>query len=150
MATDMDTIQSESGRAATRERTRPPRARRPRHWDVKLVWAAIIAAGIAAAALVVTSFVGGNDGSDIRAWRLAARAEQSEREAHLEGQAETYGRRHESPNASDPARHRAAQAAEAAERRAHLEGQAKTYAGGDGLPDPFEAGNRAVQAQSDG
>jgi hypothetical protein len=129
----------------------------------------------------VTSFTGGDDDSDIRAWRLAERAEQVEREAHLEGQAKTYGGRHDSPNASDAARyraaqqaeaaerqahlegqaktygrqhdstgsvdvarHRAAQAAEAAERKAHLEGQAKTHAGDDGLPNPFDAGNRAA------
>jgi hypothetical protein len=144
MATDTDTILSESGSTATPEATRPPWARGPRHWDVKLVWAAIVAAGIAVAALAVTSFTGGDDDSDIRAWRLAERAEQVEREAHLEGQAKTYGGRHDSPNASDAARYRAAQQAEAAERQAHLEGQAKTHGGDDGLPNPFDAGNRAA------
>jgi hypothetical protein len=56
----------------------------------------------------------------VQAARLAAQAEQFERSAHLEGQAETLERM-DVPTNSDA-----------------------------NLPNPFEAGNRAVQAQSDG
>ena len=56
----------------------------------------------------------------VQAARLAAQAEQSERSAHLEGQAKTFERM-DVPTNSDA-----------------------------NLPNPFEAGNRAVQALSDG
>jgi hypothetical protein len=56
----------------------------------------------------------------VQAARLAVQAEQFERSAHLEGQAETLERM-DVPTNSDA-----------------------------NLPNPFEAGNRAVQAQSDG
>jgi hypothetical protein len=84
----------------------------------------VLAAGAATAALAVATFTG-NDDVDVRARRLATQAEEYERQAHLEGQAKTYGDRG-STNPSETG-NRAAQRAEEYERQAHLEGQARTY-----------------------
>jgi hypothetical protein len=90
MATNTDTIPVED--AATRETTRPPKARPPaRSRRAALAWAAIVAACIAVAALAVATFTGGDDKVDIPATRLDPQAEQYERDAHLEGQAKTHG-----------------------------------------------------------
>jgi hypothetical protein len=91
MASNTDTIPVESG-SATREPTRPPKVRPPsRARRAALTSAATVAAATAVVALAVATFTGGDDNVDIRARRLAAQAEQHEREAHLEGQAKTHG-----------------------------------------------------------
>jgi hypothetical protein len=151
MASNTDTVPVESG-TATRESTRTPKVRPPsRARRTALVWPAIIAACIAVAALAVATFTGGDDNVDIRVRRLAAQAEQHERDAHLEGQARTYGRDNAAPAQSEAGNRTAQQAeakryvewldsraeraatartvaeAERIERQAHLEGQARTY-----------------------
>lgn len=90
-----------------------------------LAWAGVLAAGAAVAGLAVTT-VTGDDGVDVEIRRLAPQAEAYERQAHLEGQAATYGR---DSGSADPSEtdFRAAQRAEAYEWQAHLEGQAATY-----------------------
>lgn len=122
MASNTDTIPVESG-TATRETTGPPKGRPPsRTRRAALTWAAIAAAGTAVVALAVATFTGGDDNLDIPATRLDARAEQYERDAHLEGQAKTHG----DDSVEIGAWRRAAQA-EQYERKAHLERQAKTH-----------------------
>jgi hypothetical protein len=88
MASNTDTVLRESG-TATIDAGRPPS--RPRR--AALGWAAIIAACIAAAALAlaVATSSGSDNDVDVRARQRATQAEQYEREAHLEGQAKTYG-----------------------------------------------------------
>lgn len=142
MASNTDTIPVESG-TATRETTRPPKGRPPsRTRRAALTWAAVVAAGTAVVALAVATFAGGDDNLDIPATRLDPRAEQLERDAHLEGQARTYGR-DSAARAQSEAGNRTAQQAESRaeraatartvaeaeriERQAHLEGQARTY-----------------------
>jgi hypothetical protein len=151
MASNTDTIPVESG-TATRETTRPPKGRPPsRTRRAALTWAAIAAAGTAVVALAVATFTGGDDNLDIPATRLDSRAEQLERDAHLEGQARTYGRDN-AASAQSEAGNRTAQQAEAnrhvewlesraeraatartlaeaerIERQAHLAGQARTH-----------------------
>ena len=126
MASNTDTIPVENG-TATREATRPPKARPPStSRRPALAWAAIVAACIAVAALVVATFTGGDDDADIPATRFAPQAEQYERDAHLEGQAKTHG----GDAATDDGQSgRLAAQAEQYERQAHLEGQAKTHGG---------------------
>jgi hypothetical protein len=151
MASNTDTIPVESG-TATRETTRPPKGRPPsRTPRAALSWAAVVAAGTAVVALAVATFAGGDDNLDIPATRLDPRAEQYERDAHLEGQARTYGRDNAAPAPSETGNRTAQQAeasryveslesraeraatartvaeAERIERQAHLEGQARTY-----------------------
>jgi hypothetical protein len=106
MASNTDTIPVENG-TATREATRPPKARpASRTRRAALTWAAIVGACLAVVALAVTTFIGGDDNVDIPATRVDPRAEQLEREAHLEGQARTHGGRDDSANnqseSSDP------------------------------------------------
>jgi hypothetical protein len=126
MATDTDIIPVEND-TATREATRPPRARPPStSRRAALAWAAMIAACIAVAALAVATFTGGDDDADIPATRLDSQAEQHERQAHLEGQAKTYG----GDDTTDDGQ--SARLAEQYEREAHLEGQAETYGGDRG------------------
>jgi hypothetical protein len=103
--------------APSKEPARPPSGSR----SMVLAWAGVLAAGAAVAALAVATFAGDDDG-DVRARRLATQAEEYERQAHLEGQAKTYGR-----DSGSTTGNRAAQRAEEYERQAHLEGQAKTY-----------------------
>jgi hypothetical protein len=135
MATNTDTILSEPG-TTTREATRPPKVRLPsRPRRTAVTWVAIIGTGMTVAALAVATFTGGDD-TDIPATRLTPQAEQYERQAHLDGQAKTYGRDSGATNPSETA-NRAARKAEAEqyERQAHLDGQAKTYGHDSGLPD---------------
>jgi hypothetical protein len=140
MATDTDTIPVEND-TATREATHPPRARPPsrprRAW---LGWAAIVTASIAVAALAVATFTGGDDDADIPATRLDSQAEQHERQAHLEGQAKTYG----GDDTTDDGQ--SAQLAEQYEREAHLEGQAKTH-GATASTNPIDVGDQAARAE---
>jgi hypothetical protein len=116
--TDQDTALPE---APSKEPSRPPSSSR----STVFAWVGVLAAGAATAALAVATFTG-NDDVDVRARRLATQAEEYERQAHLEGQARTYGRDSGYTNPSDTG-NRAAQKAEEYERQAHLEGQAKTY-----------------------
>jgi hypothetical protein len=142
MASNTDTIPVESG-TATRETTRPPKGRPPsRTRRAALTWATAVAAGTAVVALAVATFAGGDDNLDIPATRLDPRAEQLERDAHLEGQARTYGRDSAARAQSEAGNRTAQQAESRAERaatartvaeaeriesQAHLEGQARTY-----------------------
>jgi hypothetical protein len=105
--------------APSKEPSRPPSGSR----SMVFAWVGVLAAGAAVAGLAVATFTGGDD--DARARRLATQAEEYERQAHLEGQAQTYGDRG-STNPSETG-NRAAQRAEEYERQAHLEGQATTY-----------------------
>jgi hypothetical protein len=105
----------------SKEPARPPSGYR----RIVFAWVGVLAAGAATAALAVATFTG-NDDVDVRARRAATQAEESERQAHLEGQAKTYGRDIGSTRSSETG-NRAAQRAEESERQAHLEGQAKTY-----------------------
>jgi hypothetical protein len=142
MTSNTDTIPVESG-TATSETPRPPKGRTPsRTRRAALTWAAVVVAGMAVVALAVATFAGGDDNLDIPATRLDPRAEQLERDAHLEGQARTYGR-DSAARAQSEAGNRTAQQAESRaeraatarsvaeaeriERQAHLEGQARTY-----------------------
>ncbi len=103
MASNTDTIPVESG-TATRETPRPPKARPPfRSRRAALTWAAIVAACIAVVALAVATFTGGDDNVHTPATRFDPRAEQYERDAHLKGQAKTYGANNGSTNSqSEP------------------------------------------------
>jgi hypothetical protein len=85
MSSSTDTLPVEAG-PATREASRPPRARRG-----ALTWAAVIGAGIAVGALAVATLRGGDDDGDVPATRFNPQAEAIERQAHLDGQATTYG-----------------------------------------------------------
>lgn len=74
------------------------------------------------------------DRADARARaRLEAQAEQYERDAHLQGQARTYGAPAERQDAVRPNSREAGNRAlaERLERRAHLEGQARTHSNAD-------------------
>jgi len=137
MATNTDTIPVENGTTATRETTRPPKARPPsRPRRPALTWAAIVAACIAVAALAVATFTGGDDNVDIPATRLDPRAEQYERDAHLEGQAKTHGG---DATTDDGQSGPLAAQAEQYERDAHLEGQAKTHGSDRGSDNQAES-----------
>jgi hypothetical protein len=122
MASNTQAVKIE--RAPTREATRPPRARPPYMPRRALFgWAAIITGSVAVAALAVAAFTGGDNKVDIPATRLDSQAEQ---EAHLDGQAKTYG----GDDTTDDGQ--SARLAAQYEREAHLEGQAKTYGGDRG------------------
>jgi hypothetical protein len=124
MATNTDTIPVANG-TATRETPRPPKARPPsRTRRAALTWAAIVAASMAVAALAVATFTGSDDNVHTPATRFDPQAEQYERDAHLEGQAKTYGANN---TTDDGQSKRLAARAEQYERDAHLKGQAKTY-----------------------
>jgi hypothetical protein len=116
--TDQDTARRE---APSKEPSRHPSRSR----SMVFAWAGVLAAGAAVAGLAVAT-VTDNDDVDVRARRFAPQAEAYERDAHLEGQAATYGRDSGSANPSETD-YRAAQRAEAYERQAHLEGRAATY-----------------------
>jgi len=120
MASNTDTLPVETGEAM-REESRPPSAR-----GGALIWAAVIGACILVAALVVVILSGGDDDGDIPATRVDPQAEVAERQAHLDGQATTYGR-DSAVTAPSQAANLAVQQAERIERQAHLEGQARTY-----------------------
>jgi hypothetical protein len=116
--TDQDTALPQ---ASSKQPSRPPSGSR----GIVFAWAGVLSAGAAVAALAVATITADDD-VDIRSRRLAAQAEKYEREAHLEGQANTYGRDTGATNPSETG-NRAAQRAEEYQREAHLEGQANTY-----------------------
>ena len=119
MASHIDTLPPET---STPEPHPPPKPRGV------LTWAVVTGASVAVAALAVVTLTGGDDDSDMPATRFDPQAEQLEREAHLEGQARTYGQDGGSAPPSEPGNGAALQAeAEELERQAHLDGQAWTY-----------------------
>ena len=122
MASNTDTLPAETSTTA-REAHRPPKVRRG-----ALTWAAVIGVCIAVVALAVATLTGGDDGRDIPTPRLDPQAEQYERQAHLDGQARTYGHDNGAitPSQAGDRSSRNAQA-EQYERQAHLDGQARTY-----------------------
>jgi hypothetical protein len=89
MTSSTDTLPGETG---AQEAPSPPQGRpRTRARRAVSAWAAIVAACVAAACLAVVVHNDGGDDTDFPATRLASQAEQVDREAHLEGQARTYG-----------------------------------------------------------
>src|SRR5262245_10751465 len=84
MASNTDTLPADTS-VATREASRPPKSRRG-----ALTWAAVLGAGIAVAALAVTT-LRGNDAQDTPVTRFHPEADAIEHQAHLDGQAKTYG-----------------------------------------------------------
>jgi hypothetical protein len=149
MASSIDTVPDTTD-TPTGGVIHPPRQRRPTSVRrTALAWGATVAACLAVAALAIATVRGGNDADNTPPTRLDPRAEPYEREAHLEGQAKTYGRDHGADNRADaaaPARSqgqvdranpaaaaRLAAQAEQYERQAHLDGQAKTYSKADEL-----------------
>jgi hypothetical protein len=151
-----DTTDTATGGVIQPPRQRPPTSAR----RTALTWGAIVAACLAVAALAVATLLGGDETDNSPPTRLDPRAEQYEREAHLGGQAKTYGRDHGANNRADAAAsarlqgqadqaNRAAAArlaaqAEQYERQAHLDGQAKTYSTAD------EFGSTGDQPSNDG
>jgi hypothetical protein len=136
----------ESG-TTTREPERSPRAPPPsRPLRALLAWLAVVAGAIAVAALAVATFTGGDDDPEVRTKaRLATQAEQYERQAHIEGQAHTYG----VTVSTTPTVGGNQAEAEQFDRKAHLEGQARTYGNADsnddessGYDDEFVPGSR--------
>ena len=119
MASHIDTIPPET---STPEPHPPPKARG------LLTWAIVTGASVAVAALAVVTLTGVDDDSDLPATRFAPQVEQLEREAHLEGQARTYGPNGGSAPPTEPGNGTAQEAqVEELERQAHLDGQAWTY-----------------------
>lgn len=119
MASHIDTIPPET---STPEPHPPPKARGV------LTWAVVTGASVAVAALAVVTLTGGDDDSDMPATRFDPQAEQLEREAHIEGQARTYGPDGGSAPPSESGNGAAQEAqAEELERQAHLDGLAWTY-----------------------
>jgi hypothetical protein len=89
MSTSTDNLTGTS-ESPVREATRPPATERRSGRRGILGWSAAAAACVAAAALAVVTFAG-NDAPDHNAPPFNPRIEQIEREAHLEGNARTYG-----------------------------------------------------------
>jgi hypothetical protein len=122
MASNTDTLSAETT-APAREPLGPPKARRG-----ALTWAAVIGAGIAVVALAAATLTGGNDDRDFPTPRFNPRAEQYERQAHLDGLAKIYGQDRGAVTPSETGNQSAWNPqAEQHERQAHLDGLAKTY-----------------------
>ena len=140
METNTNTLTAETSTTPAREPLRRPKARRG-----VLTWAAVVGGCIAVAAFAVATLTGGGDDSDIPTPRLDPRAEQYERQAHLDGQARTYDRDTGAVAPSEAGNQSARRGeAEHYERQAHLDGQAKTHSSSSA------AGNRAaLEAQAD-
>src|SRR5215207_6831055 len=85
MAPKIDTLTAEISTTAP-EAPRPPGAARG-----AVTWVAVIAACVAVVAFALVTFIGGDDDSDVPTTRLDPQAEQQERQAHLDGQANTHG-----------------------------------------------------------
>ena len=156
MAIDSDTVLAEQ-ESATHEATRPPVARKPSRGRRALIaWAAVIAACVAVAALAFAVLRGDDDDADFPALRLLPQSEQVDREAHLEGQARTYG----GANTAEPA-NRAALAhqadeyvnqlksrAEEAKRAAFVEGLTTVYGPAESASSVEFGGKLAERAKS--
>jgi hypothetical protein len=79
---------SSTGESNSNPAEKPPvPSRRP-----ALAWIAVVGACLAVVGLGLVTLGGGssNDESDLPSWRDSARAEEIERQAHLDGQARTY------------------------------------------------------------
>ena len=101
MASSTDTLPDTSD-TATGGVIHPPRQRRPTAARrTALAWAAIVAACLAVAALAVVTLWGGRDAENTPPTRVDPRAEQFERQAHLDGQAKIYGRGRSVESGSD-------------------------------------------------
>ena len=139
MASNTDTLPGEAGTAA-RPATGPPETSLPSRGRRGVFgWAAALAALVAAGALTVAVLAGGD--ADTPSRPFDPQAERYEREAHLRGQAHTYGA-DASADAGLP--YGPAAGAERYEREAHLLGQAYTYGPGghraDDAPSPEASG----------
>ena len=72
--------------------SRPPESRPPgRSHGTAAAWIAVVVACILVVVLAVAAFTGGDDNVGTRTTSIDPQAEEHEREAHLEGQANTYG-----------------------------------------------------------
>lgn len=130
MAPNTDTLTAETSTTIP-EVTRPSGTARG-----AFIRAAVIAACVAMVAVALIAVIGGDDDSDVPTTRLdpqaeqdaGQRAEEQERQAHLEGQAKTHGAGTGAvtPGVAASQDARWAQA-ERYERQAHLDGQAFTY-----------------------
>jgi hypothetical protein len=89
MSTSTDNLTGTS-ESSTLEATRPPAPERRSGRRGILGWLAVAAACVAATALAVAAFAG-DDAPDHNAPPFNPQIEQIEREAHLEGNARTYG-----------------------------------------------------------
>jgi hypothetical protein len=85
------TIPGETGTVAQGVPSPPQGRPRSRARRAVLAWAAIVAACAAAAALALVVRTDGGDDADLPATRPAPHADQVDHEAHLVGQARTYG-----------------------------------------------------------
>lgn len=101
MAPNTDTFPSDAG-TAVGPATSPPDTRPPsRRRRGVLGWAAAVAALAAATALAVAVLAGGDD-ADTPVAPFDPQAERYEREAHLRGQAHTYGVETSTDDATSP------------------------------------------------
>jgi hypothetical protein len=122
MASNTDTLTAETTTPA-REPLRAPKARRG-----ALTWAAVIGACVAVVAVAVATLTGGNDDRDFPTPQFDPRAEQYERQAHLDGLARTYGRDNGAVTPSGAGSQSTWNPqADRYERQAHLDGLARTY-----------------------
>jgi amino acid transporter len=102
-------------------------ARKGRARPRAVAWVTLVAASIAIAGLAAVVVTGGDDEPTLTTnGRSAARAEQLEQQAHLQGQARTHGGSG-STTRSDAGNRALIVEAEELERRAHLDGQARTH-----------------------
>jgi hypothetical protein len=121
MASNTDSLPAETT-APAREPLRPPKARRG-----ALTWAAVIFACLAVVAFAVATLTGGDD-RDFPTPGFDPRAEQYERQAHLDGLAKTYGQDRGAVTPSQAGNQSAWNPqAEQHERQAHLDGLARAY-----------------------
>ena len=122
--TDIVTTPRETRPGPTDRAGELPPARRRR---ASLAWIVVILAGLAVAALAVVTFTGDDDSVEVPAIPFNPEADRIERQAHLDGAAQTYG--------SDGLTSGEAPVmpfnpeADRSEREARLEGAAETYGG---------------------
>src|SRR5262245_31275039 len=119
MAPNTDTLPAETRTRAPEDH--PSQARRGAR-----TWVAIIAACVAVVAIAAVAIVAGDEG-DTPATRLDPQAEQLERQAHLDGQANTHGRGPSAVTDEAATQYRRLLEAERYEREAHLAGQAALH-----------------------
>jgi hypothetical protein len=134
-----DTISQESD-SATREPNSNPAEKPPvRRRRSALAWIAVAVALLAVVVLAFATLAGGSsDEPELPSWRDSAKAEEIERQAHLDGQARTYGGAEEST-----ASNRASQAAEA-ERYIELQQNRAASNSTESSTDEFVPGSRRM------